>query len=36
MQNNVSPSSEVKNLGIIFDSENSFDNHIASVSLSSA
>ena len=33
MQNNISPSSEVKNHGIIFDSENPFDNHIASVYL---
>ena len=31
LQNNISPSVEVKNLGVIFDSDNSFDNHIAQV-----
>ena len=31
LQNNISPSVEVKNLGVIFDSDNSFDNHIAKV-----
>ena len=29
LQNNISPSVEVKNLGVIFDSDNSFDNHVA-------
>ena len=29
LQNNISPSMEVKNLGVIFDSDNSFDNHVA-------
>ena len=31
LQNNISPSMEVKNLGVIFDSDNSFDNHVAKV-----
>ena len=31
IQNNISPSAEVKNLGVIFDSGNSFDNHVAKV-----
>ena len=31
LQNNISPSVEVKNLGFIFDSDNSFDNHVAKV-----
>ena len=31
LQNNISPSVEVKNLGVIFDSDNSFDNHLAKV-----
>ena len=31
LQNNISPSVEVKNLGAIFDSDNSFDNHVAKV-----
>ena len=31
LQNNISPSVEVKNLGVIFDSDNSFDNHVANV-----
>ena len=31
LQNNISPSVEVKNLGIIFDSDNSFDNHVAKI-----
>ena len=31
LQNNISPSVEVKNLGVIFDSDNSFDNHVAKV-----
>ena len=29
--NNISPSVEVKNLGVIFDSDNSFDNHVAKI-----
>ena len=28
LKNNISPSVEVKNLGVIFDSDNSFDNHV--------
>ena len=28
---NISPSVEVKNLGVIFDSDNSFDNHVAKI-----
>ena len=31
LQNNISPSVEVKNLGVTFDSDNSFDNHVAKV-----
>ena len=31
LQNNISQSVEVKNLGVIFDSDNSFDNHVAKV-----
>ena len=31
LQNNISPSVEVKNLGVIFYSDNSFDNHVAKV-----
>ena len=31
LQNNISPLVEVKNLGVIFDSDNSFDNHVAKV-----
>ena len=31
LQNNISPSVEVKNLGVILDSDNSFDNHVAKV-----
>ena len=31
LQNNISPSVEVKNLGVNFDSDNSFDNHVAKV-----
>ena len=31
LQNNISPSVEVRNLGGIFDSDNSFDNHVAKV-----
>ena len=31
LQNNISPLVEVKNLGIIFDSDKSFDNYIAKV-----
>ena len=31
LQNSISPSSEAKNLCVIFDSDNSFDKHIASV-----
>ena len=31
LQNNIFPSVEVKNLGVIFDSDNSFDNHVAKV-----
>ena len=31
LQNNISPSVEVKNLGVIFDSDNSFNNHVAKV-----
>ena len=31
LQNNISPSVEVKNLGVIFDSDNSFDNHVAKI-----
>ena len=31
LQNNISPSVEVKNLGVIFDSDNSFDNHVTKV-----
>ena len=31
LQNNISPSVKVKNLGAIFDSDNSFDNHVARV-----
>ena len=31
LQNNISPSVKVKNLGVIFDSDNSFDNHVAKV-----
>ena len=31
LQNNISPSVEVKNLGVIFNSDNSFDNHVAKV-----
>ena len=31
LQNNISPSVEVKNLHVIFDSDNSFDNHVAKV-----
>ena len=31
LQNNISPSVEVKNVGIIFDSDYSLDNHIAKV-----
>ena len=30
-QNNISPSVVVKNLGVIFDSDNYFDNHVAKV-----
>ena len=33
LQNNISPSAEVKNLGVVFDSDNSFNNHIAKVCL---
>ena len=31
LQNNISPSVEVKNLGVTYDSDNSFDNHVAKV-----
>ena len=31
LQNNISPSVEVKNLSVIFDSDNCFDNHVAKV-----
>ena len=31
LQNNIPPLIEVKNLGVIFDSENSFDNHVTKV-----
>ena len=31
LQNNISTSVEVKNLGVIFDSDNSFENHVAKV-----
>ena len=31
LQNNITPSLEVKNLGVIFDSDDSFDNHVAKV-----
>ena len=31
LQNNISLSVEVKNLGVIFDSDNSFDNHVAKI-----
>ena len=31
LQINISPSVEVKNLGVTFDSDNSFDNHVAKV-----
>ena len=31
LQNNISPSVEVKNLGVTFDLDNSFDNHVAKV-----
>ena len=31
LQKNISPSVEVKNLGVTFDSDNSFDNHVAKV-----
>ena len=31
LQNNISLSVEVKNLGVTFDSDNSFDNHVAKV-----
>ena len=31
LQNNISPSVEVKNLGVIFDSDNFFDNHVAKI-----
>ena len=31
LQNNISLSVEVKNMGVIFDSDNSFDNHVANV-----
>ena len=31
LQNYISPSMEVKNLSVIFDSDNSFDNHNAKV-----
>ena len=31
LEHNISPSVEVKNLGVIFDSNNSFDNHVAKV-----
>ena len=31
LQNNISPLVEVKNLGVIFDSDNSFDNYVAKV-----
>ena len=31
LQKNISPSVEVKNLGVILDSDNSFDNHVAKV-----
>ena len=31
LQNNISRSVEVKNLGVIFESNNSFDNHVAKV-----
>ena len=31
LQKNITPSVEVKNLGVIFDSDNSFDNHVAKV-----
>ena len=31
LQNNISPSVEVKNLGVILDSDNSFDNHVAKI-----
>ena len=31
LQNNISPLVDVKNLGVIFDSDNSFDNHVARV-----
>ena len=33
LQNNISPSVEVKNLGVIFDSDNSFDNHVTKIFL---
>ena len=31
LRNNISPSVEIKNLGVIFDSGNSFDNYVAKV-----
>ena len=31
LEHNISPSVEVKNLGVIFNSNNSFDNHVAKV-----
>ena len=31
LQNNISLSVEVKNLGVLFDSDNSFDTHVAKV-----
>ena len=31
LQNNISLSVELRNLGVIFDSDNSFENHIASL-----
>ena len=31
LENNIFPSVEVKNLGVIFDSDNSFDNHVAKI-----
>ena len=31
LQNNTSPLVEVKNLGVIFDSDNSFDTYVAKV-----
>ena len=33
LQNNISPSVKVKILGVIFDSDNSFDNHVAKVTI---